>query len=85
MKYSARHSQNLMKFVLVLYICSFIQADNNCYQYGYGPLEYPTYGECILDGYRISHNNLKRDYPVEEITEKKLAIKFYCKEIGENI
>ena len=72
-----------MKFVLVLYICSFIQADNNCYQYGYGPLEYPTYGECILDGYRISHITLKREHTIEEINGKKLAIKFYCQEIGE--
>ena len=74
-----------MKFVLVLYLCSFIQASDNCYQDGYGPIEYPTFGECILDGYRVSYLTLKNEYPVEEITEKKLAIKFYCKEIGENI
>ena len=77
--------KNSMKFVIVLYLCSFIQADNRCYQIGYGPYEYPSYGECILDGYRISHVTLKRDHAIEEITEKKLAIKFYCKEIGENI
>ena len=83
MKYSARHSQNLMKFVIVLYFCSFIQTGSNCYQSGYGPFEYETYGDCILDGYRISHNTLKTNHTVEEITEKKLAIKFQCKEVGE--
>ena len=74
-----------MKFVIVLYFCSFIQTGDNCYQYGYGPFQYNTYGECMLDGYRISYQTLKRDHSVEEITEKKLAIKFQCKELGEKI
>ena len=83
MKYSARHSQNLMKFVIILYLCSFVGMENNCHQIGYGPYEYPSYPDCILDGYRVSHVTLKRDHSLEEINEKKLAIKFYCKEIGE--
>ena len=66
MKYSARHSQNLMKFVLVLYLCSFIQAGDNCYQDGYGPIEYPTYGECILDGYRVSYLTLKMNIQLKK-------------------
>ena len=74
-----------MKFVIVLYLCSFIQTGNNCHQDSYGPFQYDTYGECILDGYRISYQTLKRDYPVEEITEKKLAIKFKCKQVGEPV
>ena len=74
-----------MKFVIVLYFCTIIPNGSNCYQSGYGPYQYDTYGECILDGYRISYQTLKRDYPVEEITEKKLAIKFQCKEVGEKV
>ena len=70
-----------MKYVIILYLCSFTGGENNCFQDSIGPFQYPSYSECILDGYRVSYVTLKRDYTIEEITKKKLAIRFQCKEI----
>ena len=76
-----------MKYVLILYVCSFInQASPVCNESHIVPLEFETYEECILQGYKSSHNTLKTLYG-ERIEEEKLAIKFYCQKVkvGENI
>ncbi len=76
-----------MKYVLILYVCSFInQANPFCNESHIVPLEFETYEECILQGYKSSHNTLKELYG-ERIEEEKLAIKFYCQKVkvGENI
>ena len=48
--------------------------------------DFNNYKECILQGYKSSHNTLKTLYG-ERIEEEKLAIKFDCKgvKVGENI
>ena len=49
-----------MKYVLILYVCSFInQANPFCNESHIVPLEFKTYEECILQGYKSSHNTLK--------------------------
>ena len=76
-----------MKYVLILYVCSFInQANPFCNESHIVPLEFETYQECILQGYKSSHNTLKELYG-ERIEEEKLAIKFYCQKVkvDENI
>ena len=76
-----------MKYVLILYVCSFINVGNPpCFESHIVPLEFETYEECILQGYKSSHNTLKTLYG-ERIEEEKLAIKFYCQKVkvGENI
>ena len=76
-----------MKYVLILYVCSYINSSNPaCYDSHIVPLEFETYKECILQGYKSSHNTLKELYG-ERIEEEKLAIKFYCQKVkvGENI
>ena len=76
-----------MKYVLILYVCSYINTGYpNCNESHIVPLEFETYEECILQGYKSSHNTLKELYG-ERIEEEKLAIKFDCKgvKVGENI
>ena len=76
-----------MKYVLILYVCSFINSVNpQCFDNHIVPLEFDNYKECILQGYKSSHNTLKELYG-ERIEEEKLAIKFDCKgvKVGENI
>ena len=65
-----------MQYVLILYVCSYINTGNpNCNESHIVPLEFETYQECILQGYKSSHNTLKELYG-ERIEEEKLAIKF---------
>ena len=76
-----------MKYVLILYVCSYINTGYpNCNESHIVPLEFNNYKECILQGYKSSHNTLKELYE-ERIEEEKLAIKFDCKgvKVGENI
>ena len=76
-----------MKYVLILYVCSYINTGYpNCNESHIVPLEFNNYKECILQGYKSSHNTLKKLYG-ERIEEEKLAIKFDCKgvKVGENI
>ena len=76
-----------MKYVLILYVCSYINTGYpNCNESHIVPLEFNNYKECILQGYKSSHNTLKTLYE-ERIEEEKLAIKFYCQgvKVGENI
>ena len=75
-----------MKYVLILYVCSYINSSNPaCYDSHIVPLEFETYKECILQGYKSSHNTLVQ-YE-DRIEREKLAIKFYCQKVkvGEQI
>ena len=82
MKYSARQQKNfLMKYILILYVCSFVNVSNpHCGNSIVVGLEFDNYKDCILQGYKSSHNTLKELYG-ERIEEEKLAIKFNCKAI----
>ena len=45
-----------MKYVLILYLCSML--DNSCFESTITSHEYPTYYDCALAGYKLSHNTL---------------------------
>ena len=68
-----------MKFVIILYLCTFAN-EPQCFKSNIIPLEFPTYYDCITQGYKYSYNYIKKFKP-EEITAKKLAVKFECKEV----
>ena len=73
-----------MKYVLILYVCSFLNATNpNCTDSHVVPLEFINYESCILQGYKSAHNTLISSYS-SRIEDEKLAIKFECREVGEN-
>ena len=56
-----------------------------CYSEKIVMLQFNNYYDCILNGYKQSHNHLA-SLDKERIINQKLAIKFQCKEIKmENI
>jgi hypothetical protein len=70
-----------MKFVLTLYLFSFVNMQNSVPLTSHiVPLEFNTYKDCILHGYKASHNTLKELYG-DRIEKERLAIKFECREI----
>ena len=44
------------------------------------PLQFDSYKDCILHGYKASHNTLKELYD-DRIEDERLAIKFECREV----
>ena len=74
-----------MKYVIILYLCSFANVQPTCYSEKIIALEFDNYYDCILQGYKQSHNHLA-SLDKEKIIKEKLAIKFQCQEIKmENI
>ena len=74
-----------MKYVIILYLCSFINAQSACYSEKVVALEFDDYYDCILEGYKQSYTHLA-NFDKDRINKEKLAIRFQCKEIKlENI
>ena len=69
-----------MKFVLILYVCSYL-GNTVCNDSHVVPLEFYNYTDCILQGYKSSHNTLKELYG-ERMEDERLAIRFECREVG---
>ena len=74
-----------MKYVLLLHVCSFLNlSEPVCEATHVVPLQFETYQDCILQGYKSSHNTLIEIYSYR-IEKDKLAIKFECREVGEKV
>ena len=74
-----------MKYVIILYLCSFVNVQPTCYSEKIVALEFDTYNSCILEGYKQSFLHLEK-LDDEKVNKEKLAIRFHCKEIKmENI
>ena len=74
-----------MKFILTLYLFSFVNMQNSVPLTSHiVPLQFDTYKDCILHGYRASHNTLKELYG-DRIEDERLAIKFECRQVGEKV
>jgi len=74
-----------MKFILTLYLFSFVNMQNSVPLTSHiVPLQFDTYKDCILHGYRASHNTLKELYG-DRIEDEKLAIKFECRQVGKKV
>ena len=74
-----------MKYVIILYLCSFVNVQPVCFTEKIVALEFNNYPDCILEGYRQSWSHLK-SIGNDKINDEKLAIKFICKEVKmENI
>ena len=74
-----------MKYVIILYLCSFVNVQPYCYSEKIVALEFDTYNSCILEGYKQSHNHLA-SLDQDKVNKQKLAIRFHCREIKlENI
>ena len=69
-----------MKYVIILYLCSFANVQPVCYSEKTVGLEFDNYRDCILDGYKKSYVHLE-SLDADKVTKEKLAIRFQCKEI----
>ena len=76
-----RYEIILMKYVIILYLCSFVNVQPVCFTEKIVGLEFDNYPDCILEGYRQSYSHLQ-SFGKDKINEEKLAIKFICKEIN---
>ena len=69
-----------MKYIIILYLCSFNGPQPECLLGQVQKQEFETYSECILEGYSLSRQSLSK-LNKDEINNLKLAIRFHCKEI----
>ena len=77
----------MIKFALVLHLCTFLNSNPYCFQEQIVPEQFEDYYQCITDGYVKSLSTLV-NLGVTEVNEKRLAVKFECKEViikGEKI
>ena len=68
-----------MKYVLILYLCTFA-GQPQCPTSTVPGVQFDNYYDCITEGYKYSYTRLK-ELPKEEIEEKLLAIKFECRKV----
>ena len=74
-----------MKYVIILYLCSFSNVEPTCFSERVISLEFQTYNDCILEGYKQAYVHLE-SLDNDKVEQDKLAIRFQCKEIKtENI
>ena len=71
-----------MKYVLILYLCSML--DNSCFESTITSHEYPTYYDCALSGYKLSHNTLMKLDPGRG-EDAQLAVKYECRGVKVHI
>jgi len=69
-----------VKYVLILYLCSFA-TEPKCFQEQIISQEFSNYYDCITQGYMHSYSHLKMFDP-DEVNEKRLAIRFACKDFS---
>ena len=77
-----------MKYLLVLYMCSMI--NNSCPESTIAGYQFTSHYDCVNAGYAIAQSTFRNlqdmeEYQREVIENKKLVIKFECREIGAKI
>ena len=74
-----------MKYVIILYLCSFVNVEPVCYSEKIVALEFNNYKPCILEGYKQAFLHLEK-LDDEKVNKEQLTIRFNCKKIKmENI
>ena len=77
-----------MKYILVLYMCSMLS--NSCPSSTIAGYQFTNHYDCVNAGYAVAQSTFRNlqdmeEYQREVIENKKLVIKFECREIGEKI
>jgi len=74
-----------MKYIIIIYLCSFSASEPQCMPGRVLGIQFDTYNNCILEGYKQAYTALDT-LDDEQVNNEKLAIKFDCQEIKlENI
>lgn len=66
-----------MKYALVLFVYSFVDTTKLIHQKEL-PIEYPTYYDCVSDGYITSYSEVMK-IGRQIVEDKKIVITFQCK------
>ena len=66
-----------MKYVIILYLCSFSGIDPVCMPGKILGVEFNTYNDCILEGYKYAYTSLDK-LDNQQVNKEKLSIKFDC-------
>jgi len=74
-----------MKWILITYICSV--ATGECPSNSITGFQFNNHYDCVVAGYKYSHNKFTKLEELEElereyIEEKKLVVKFECKNVN---
>tara|TARA_R100001480_G_scaffold123286_1_gene121732 strand:+ start:198 stop:431 length:234 start_codon:yes stop_codon:yes gene_type:complete len=74
-----------MKWILITYICSV--ATGECSSNSITGFQFNNHYDCVVAGYKYSHNKFTKLEELEElereyIEQKKLVIKFECKNVN---
>ena len=69
----------MIKFVLILHLCTFLNA-TECFQEQVVGLEFDDHYSCMLQGYRHAHKQIE-SLGEDRVNTLKLGVKFECKEI----
>jgi len=70
-----------VKYLLILYVCSYVTAETKCNDERITG-SFDNWSTCINQGYKQSHFLLNELYQ-EDFEDEKLAIRFSCREQGE--
>ena len=76
-----------MKYILILYVCSM--ASGTCPSSSISGFQFDTHYDCVEAGYKLAYNRYKNLNELEEldkdyIEEKKIVVKFECRDIRVN-
>ena len=66
-------------------MCSL--ASGECPTNSITAFQYESHYDCVVDGYRVSHNTFKNlkeleEYDRDYIEREKIVVKFECKKVG---
>lgn len=70
-----------MEFILYMKVCAVFLGQ--CGQDFINPKPYPTFRECVIDGYTRSLDFYK-EMEIDEVNENGLAIMISCREVSTN-
>ena len=81
-------SKFLMKYILVLYLCSMVSGE--CPSSTISMYQFENHYDCVNAGYGVSQQTFRNLEVLEEwerdyINENKIAVRFECKKLGANI
>ena len=81
------HSKFLMKYILVLYLCSMVSGE--CPSSTISMYQFENHYDCVNAGYGVSQQTFRNLEDLEEwsreyIEQEKIAIRFECKELKVN-
>ena len=71
----------MTKFVLIIWVCSFLSGTSNCLSRVEFPILYDSWYECSIDAHTQSKKVLST-IGFKRVNDMKMGTKYICKEVG---